>query len=122
LLAANRNTSRNIFPPAVMPANRSRVFTPPELKVIIPEDRVALRPAPVRSHSRLLVLNRGSGRIAHLGRFEDVAEFLRGDLLVVNDTRVLPARATGRKPGGARWSCCFFPARKGGPPARPRRC
>ena len=54
----------------------------------------------MREHSRLLVLDRSSGAIGH-SRFDRIGQYLRpGDLLVVNDTRVVPARLTGRKKTG----------------------
>jgi S-adenosylmethionine:tRNA ribosyltransferase-isomerase len=56
---------------------------------------IAQTPAEPRDASRLLVFDRASGRIAHR-RFRDLPEYLRaGDLLVVNDTRVIPARVFG---------------------------
>ncbi len=58
----------------------------------LPPDRIAQHPAPSRDESRLLVLDRGTGAIAH-HRFHELPALLRaGDLLIVNDTRVLPAR------------------------------
>jgi len=67
----------------------------------LPEERIAVRPLPGRQDSRLLVLDRESGSITHR-KFLDLPGFLRhGDLLVLNDTRVLPARLYGKKPSGA---------------------
>lgn len=67
----------------------------------LPPDRVAQQPTAQRERSRLMVLD-PSGRIDHR-RFEDLVELLRpGDLLVLNDTRVLPARLIGRKASGGR--------------------
>ena len=58
----------------------------------LPPERIAQRPLEARDASRLLVLDRSSGTWRD-GRFPDLAGFLaRGDLLVVNDTRVFPAR------------------------------
>lgn len=66
----------------------------------LPDDRVAQAPLENRHSSRLLVLERSSGRLAH-HRFEELIEFLReGDVLVVNDTRVVRARLSGRKETG----------------------
>lgn len=68
----------------------------------LPPERIAQRPSTHRDHSRLLVHERGSGRFEHR-RFDDLPQLLRaGDLLVVNDTRVLPARIAARKPSGGR--------------------
>jgi S-adenosylmethionine:tRNA ribosyltransferase-isomerase len=67
----------------------------------LPADAIAQTPAEPRDSSRLLVLDRASGRIEH-GRFADIGRWLRpGDLLVVNDSRVIPARLRGvRESGG----------------------
>ncbi len=69
----------------------------------LPPDRIAQRPAETRDSSRLLVLDRRSGAISHR-IFHDLADLLSpGDVLVLNATRVLPARLQARKhPGGAR--------------------
>jgi len=68
----------------------------------LPTDAVAQTPAEPRDSSRLLVLDRSSGRVEH-ARFHQIGERLRaGDLLVVNDSRVIPARLPGvRSNGGA---------------------
>src|SRR6187402_2457736 len=72
----------------------------------LPEELIAQEPAPVRGGSRLMALDRSSGRITHL-TFSDLPSLLRsGDLLVVNDTRVFPARLIGtRLPGGGAAEC-----------------
>jgi S-adenosylmethionine:tRNA ribosyltransferase-isomerase len=69
----------------------------------LPSRLIAQRPVEPRDRSRLLVLDRETGRIEHR-RFHDLPDYLReGDVLVLNETRVLPARLYGRKePGGAR--------------------
>lgn len=67
----------------------------------LPPERIARYPAERRSDARLLVLSRSSGRVRHL-RFRDLPALMDArDLLVVNDTRVFPARLRGRKPTGA---------------------
>lgn len=67
----------------------------------LPEDRVARYPAERRDGSRLLVVPRGGGPTRHL-RFPEVVElFEAGDVLVVNQSKVIPARLLGRKPTGA---------------------
>ncbi|MBA2592424.1 MAG: tRNA preQ1(34) S-adenosylmethionine ribosyltransferase-isomerase QueA [Gammaproteobacteria bacterium] len=67
-----------------------------------PEHLIAQHPAPTRSESRLLHLDRDSGSVAD-HRFTDLPALLRaGDLLVFNDTRVVPARLFGRKDSGGR--------------------
>ena len=67
----------------------------------LPPGRIARYPAERRADSRLLVLHRSTGRMEH-GHFRDLPGLMNGgDLLVVNDTRVFPARLLGRKPTGA---------------------
>jgi len=66
----------------------------------LPEDLIAQRPPIARSGSRLLHLEHASARVRDL-RFTDLPSLLRtGDLLVFNDTRVIPARIIGNKPTG----------------------
>jgi S-adenosylmethionine:tRNA ribosyltransferase-isomerase len=68
----------------------------------LPETLIAQRPATKRENSRLLALSRHSGRISH-HHFSDIREFLSpGDVLVVNNTSVVPARLTGRKQSGGK--------------------
>lgn len=63
----------------------------------LPPELIAQEPAPDRSSARMLVLRRETGDIEHR-RVADLPEYLRsGDLLVVNNTRVIPARLFGRK-------------------------
>ena len=67
----------------------------------LPPGRIARYPTERRADSRLLVLSRSTGEIRH-HRFRDLPELMDpGDLLMVNDTRVFPARLRGRKPTGA---------------------
>ena len=72
----------------------------------LPEHLIAQAPAPERGGSRLLALDRATGRLSH-GRFSDLPLLLQaGDLLVLNDTRVFPARLIGtRLPGGGAAEC-----------------
>ena len=66
----------------------------------LPAELIADRPLARRGASRLLVLDGASGAIRDLA-FDDLGTLLRpGDLLVLNDTRVLPARLRGRKASG----------------------
>jgi S-adenosylmethionine:tRNA ribosyltransferase-isomerase len=65
----------------------------------LPESQIAQAPLAERDASRLLTVNRSSGAWAHR-RFTDLPELLReGDLLVLNDARVIPARLLGQKAG-----------------------
>ncbi|NLP05517.1 tRNA preQ1(34) S-adenosylmethionine ribosyltransferase-isomerase QueA [Candidatus Fermentibacteria bacterium] len=92
----------------------------------LPEELIAQEPAPERSASRLMVVRRSDGTIRH-AVFRDLPEFLsEGDLLVLNDTRVVPARLRGSRTdtgspveilllenlGGARWRAMIKPSRR----------
>jgi len=92
----------------------------------LPERLIAQTPTADRGDSRLLVLQRSTGAVEHR-MFRDLAEYLRpGDTLVLNDTRVIPARLLGRKADtgakaellllvrleGDRWEALAKPARK----------
>ncbi len=70
----------------------------------LPESSIAQAPAKTREDARLLIVDRNSGRILEADRdhrIRDLPEWLRpGDLLVVNTTRVLPAKLVGRKSSG----------------------
>jgi S-adenosylmethionine:tRNA ribosyltransferase-isomerase len=94
----------------------------------LPRERIALYPAEPRDSSRLLMMDRRSGALHH-GIFRDLPAYLRpGDVLVLNDTRVRPARLHGRlsdgrsvevlllrrlpqASGAETWSCLARPAR-----------
>src|SRR3989454_8139255 len=88
----------------------------------LPEALIAKRPLPRRDDSRMMVLHRDSETIEHR-QFRDLKTFLReGDLLVLNNTRVLAARIFSddraieylflEKLGPARWKCLVKPGRK----------
>ncbi len=91
----------------------------------LPEELIAQTPLEKRDSSRLMVLDRETGAVAHR-YFYDVLDYLKpGDCLVMNDSRVLPARLLGSRPtGGAaellllrdlgdkRWECLAKPGRK----------
>ena len=67
----------------------------------LPPERIAQHPTVRRDESRLLVLDRATGRTQHR-RFTDLPSLIAaGDVLVLNETRVFPARLLGRKPTGA---------------------
>ena len=74
----------------------------------LPDELIAQQAAP-RGTSRLLVLHRASGDVEH-ARISDIGRFLRrGDLLVVNDTRVFAARLLGRRmPSGGAVECLLL--------------
>jgi S-adenosylmethionine:tRNA ribosyltransferase-isomerase len=98
----------------------------------LPPGLVAQQPAEPRDASRLMVLRRGAGTIEH-HHFRDLPGLLEaGDLLVVNDTRVMAARVFGTRPGTGgrveallvrplsdlRWETLFRPARQATPGRR----
>ena len=70
-----------------------------ELEYTLPRELVAQRPAVRRDQSRLLVYDRASGETRHR-RFHELPEELGGELVVVNDTRVVPARLRLRRETG----------------------
>jgi S-adenosylmethionine:tRNA ribosyltransferase-isomerase len=95
----------------------------------LPPDRIALRPANPRDAARLLVVRPGASRETEDHTVGDLPDLLRaGDLLVVNDTKVIPAALHGRRLGratepkieatlikrldGSRWRALVKPAKK----------
>jgi S-adenosylmethionine:tRNA ribosyltransferase-isomerase len=68
----------------------------------LPPELVAQYPLPQRDTSRLLVVHRAGGEIRHAGFRELAAALDENDVLVVNDTRVFPARLTGHKDSGGK--------------------
>ena len=75
----------------------------------LPRDLIAQKPLARRSDARLLIVNRKLGSIEH-GHVRDLPEHLAaGDCLVLNNTRVIPARLVGRRERtGARWTGLFL--------------
>jgi S-adenosylmethionine:tRNA ribosyltransferase-isomerase len=75
----------------------------------LPDELVAQEPPAERGHSRLLVLGRSSGQVED-SIFGNLADYLRrGDLLVLNNTRVFPARLIGRRdPSGGEVECLLI--------------
>jgi S-adenosylmethionine:tRNA ribosyltransferase-isomerase len=79
-----------------------------ELDYELPEALIAQRPADPRDSSRLMVIDAKVGTIAH-HVFRDLPRFLRpGDALVLNETKVLPARVRARRPGGGEVELLFL--------------
>ena len=68
----------------------------------LPEELIAQVPAARRDESRLMILDRGTGGGVHRRFAEFPDQLAPGDLLVLNDTKVLPARLRGAKPTGGR--------------------
>ena len=92
----------------------------------LPQELIAQTPIAQRDHSRLMVMDRKSGELSHR-HFYDITDYLKkGDCLVINDTRVLPARLYGIKEGGGAhvevlllnnrsgddWECIVYPGRR----------
>ena len=91
----------------------------------LPEELIAQTPLEKRDNSRLLHLDKNTGKIEHK-HFYDIKQYLRpGDCLVLNDSRVLPARLIGTRPTGGAvelvllkdlgdncWECLSRPGRK----------
>jgi S-adenosylmethionine:tRNA ribosyltransferase-isomerase len=91
----------------------------------LPEELIAQTPLQQRDSSRLMVLDRLTGEITHR-HFYNIIEYLQpGDCLVMNDSRVLPARLLGQRPtggtvellllrdlGNKKWECLAKPGRK----------
>jgi len=68
----------------------------------LPDAFIAQTPLEPRDASRLMVLNRATGDLNHV-HFHDLPQFLQaGDLLIFNDTRVIPARLLGKKESGGK--------------------
>ncbi len=80
----------------------------------LPEEFIAQEPAPVRDQSRMMVLNRSDGSTKD-SRFFEIPEFLtEGDILVINDSRVIPAMLVGRKASGGLIEMLLLRERTGG--------
>ena len=92
----------------------------------LPESLIAQHPAEKRDHARLLVLNKETGETEDK-YFYDIIDYLKpGDVLVMNDTRVIPARLFGHREGkeesievflllnieGKNWECLVRPGKK----------
>ena len=91
----------------------------------LPEDLIAQTPLEKRDTSRLMLLDRATGQVQHK-HFYDILDYLNpGDCLVMNDSRVLPARLLGHRPTGGAvevlllrdfgnkcWECLCKPGRK----------
>ena len=98
----------------------------------LPQELIAQDPLEDRSSSRLLVMDRNTGEVTH-GTFRDILRYLHpGDALILNDTKVIPARLLGEREGtGASieilllkrmekdvWECLVRPGKKLRPGAR----
>ncbi len=80
----------------------NNMFNIEEYDYDLPQELIAQEPVSNRDHSRLLFLNRKNGSVTHY-HFFDLPDILKkGDLIVVNNTRVVPARLYGQKESGGR--------------------
>ncbi len=99
-----------------------------EFDYVLPEELIAQEPAVRRDASRLLLLDRQSGAVSHTDFSRIADRFREGDLLVINTTRVIPARLLGRKESGGKvelflvrelskgsWSCLIRASKSPGP-------
>ncbi len=92
----------------------------------LPEELIAQTPLKDRDHSKMLVLDKVTGEITH-DRFDDIVNYLnKGDVLVLNNTKVIPARLIGEKEetkavievlmlkdlGNDEWECLCKPAKR----------
>ena len=92
----------------------------------LPEELIAQAPLEKRDTSRLMVLDKKTGQVQHK-HFYDIIDYLQeGDCLVINDTKVIPARLYGQKTGtggavevlllkdlgDSRWECIVYPGRR----------
>ena len=93
----------------------------------LPEELIAQTPLLQRDRSRLMTLDRHSGKVNHEHFYNILDHLVAGDCLVINDTRVLPARLYGQKTGGGSamvevlllenvegdlWDCIVYPGRR----------
>ena len=79
-----------------------------QLHYELPDELIAQQPVDPRDSSRLLVLNRNSGKVEHRA-FHEIGEYFRpGDVLVVNDTRVIPARFFCQRATGGRVEALYL--------------
>ena len=86
--------------PSVSGENPSKPLKTEDFNFDLPSELIAQHPAPTRDGSRLLVADRHTGTRSHQ-HFSDLPQFLRvGDVLVMNNSRVIPARLRGHKIGG----------------------
>jgi S-adenosylmethionine:tRNA ribosyltransferase-isomerase len=95
----------------------------------LPQELIAQTPSVIRDHSRLLCLDKNNGSIEHKNFYDIIDHLQSGDCLVINDTKVIPARLFGRAEGregeietvllsraeneeGETWKCLTRPGKK----------
>lgn len=80
----------------------------------LPEDLIAQHPLPERDQSRMMFFSRQSGKIEHLF-FYDILRLIPDDaVLVINNTRVVPVRLIGQRPGGGKTEALLIEEQKNG--------
>lgn len=78
------------------------MLKPSDFDYLLPDGLIAQKPLPKRDSSRLLILDRQTGSFKH-AKFSDILNYLgSGDVLVLNQTKVFPARIFGQKPSGGK--------------------
>ena len=89
----------DIFMSAIINDRPATTLSTSDFYYDLPEERIAQHPVEPRDHSRLMVLHRGDHTVEHK-HFYDIVDYLReGDTLVVNDSKVIPARLYGHAEG-----------------------
>ena len=92
-----RDFSRQTRPNVCAERNETETMKKSDFYYDLPEERIAQHPLEQRDHSRLLVLSRETGKIEHR-HFYDIIDLLNpGDCLILNDSKVLPARLYGKR-------------------------
>jgi len=86
-----------------------------KLDYSLPCDLIAQRPLSKRDRARLLVLHRDTGQIEHRLFFEIVEYFNKGDMLVINNTKVIPAKLFGKKASGGKIEVLLIREKKSSP-------
>jgi S-adenosylmethionine:tRNA ribosyltransferase-isomerase len=94
-----RDWARNVGPPQLQTRSRILVVLVRDFNYILPPEQIAQQPLQDRAASRMLIVDRAAGSVGD-SWFSSFPDVLRaGDLLVLNDTRVLPARLFARRAG-----------------------
>ncbi len=93
-------TTNTPAPSESTPIAQPQIIRTADYDYQLPPERIAQTPVEPRDHARMMVLHRQTGELEHK-RILDIVDYLKpGDLLVLNDTRVIPARLLGRKETG----------------------
>jgi S-adenosylmethionine:tRNA ribosyltransferase-isomerase len=113
-LKVYRTTKKRTFVKCIAQGPGRRLDTA-DFDYVLPPERIAATPTAERDAARLMVMDRASGVCKH-ARFRDLLAYLpQQSLLVLNDTRVFPARIRGRKPSGGAFEFLLTRRVSGGP-------